>query len=283
MLVRGQGNGLVKIVTGGRRSGKSFLLFTLFHNYLQQQGVESDHLIELSLDDWRNRQLCNPDTLLNYIDTHVKQDGKVTFVILDEIQMVDNFIGILLTLMHMPNIEVYVSGSNSKFLSKDVVTEFRGRGQDIHVWPLTFAEFYAATGGSVNEAWKEYYTYGGLPQVLQLASEEEKENYLRDIFEVTYLKDIIDRNRLKNVEGLQQLVRILASAIGAPTNPLRISNTFASANKIILSDKTIHEYIKHLGMVHDRYGSETIGVSPDLFLLPQPNRLCIGFGCFCFY
>lgn len=246
MLVRGQGNGLVKIVTGGRRSGKSFLLFTLFHNYLQQQGVESDHLIELSLDDWRNRQLCNPDTLLNYIDTHVKQDGKVTFVILDEIQMVDNFIGILLTLMHMPNIEVYVSGSNSKFLSKDVVTEFRGRGQDIHVWPLTFAEFYAATGGSVNEAWKEYYTYGGLPQVLQLASEEEKENYLRDIFEVTYLKDIIDRNRLKNVEGLQQLVRILASAIGAPTNPLRISNTFASANKIILSDKTIHEYIKHL-------------------------------------
>lgn len=246
MLVRGQGNGLVKIVTGGRRSGKSFLLFNLFHNYLLEHGVGRDHLIELSLDDWRNRNLCNPDVLLDYMDTHIIQDGKTSFVILDEIQMVDNFVGILLSLMHMRNVEIYVSGSNSKFLSKDVTTEFRGRGQEIRVWPLTFAEFFSATGGAVTTAWKEYYTYGGLPQILQLQSEEEKENYLHEIFEVTYLKDIIDRNRLKNADGLQELVRILASTIGSPTNPLRISNTFASASKIAISDKTVNEYIKHL-------------------------------------
>lgn len=246
MLVRGQGNGLVKIVTGGRRSGKSFLLFNLFHNYLLAHGVESDHIIELTLDEWRNRHLRNPDELLDYIDTHVKQDGRVNFIVLDEIQLVDHFIEILLSLMHMPNVEVYVSGSNSKFLSKDVVTEFRGRGQEIHVWPLTFDEFYAAVGGSLTAAWKEYYTYGGLPQVLQLSSQEEKENYLHEIFEVTYLKDIIDRNKVKNVEGIEQLVRILASAIGSPTNPSRISNTFSSSGKITVSDKTINEYIKYL-------------------------------------
>ena len=246
MLVRGQGNGLVKIVTGGRRSGKSFLLFHLFHDYLLSSGVAADHLLELSFDDLRNQRLCNPDALLDYIDAHIVHDGKVNFLILDEIQLVDNFVKLLLSLMHMRDVEVYVSGSNSKFLSKDVVTEFRGRGQEIRVWPLTFAEYYAAAGGPVASAWKDYYTYGGLPQVLQLQTEEEKENYLREIFEVTYLKDIIDRNHLKNTEGLQQLVRILASTIGAPTNPLRISNTFASVSKTSISDKTISEYIKYL-------------------------------------
>lgn len=246
MLARGQGNGLVKVVTGGRRSGKSFLLFNLFHTYLLEHGVAPDHLIELSLDDWNNHSLCNPDALLAYINAHVKQDGKVNFVILDEIQMADNFIGVLLSLMHMRNVEVYVSGSNSRFLSKDIATEFRGRGQNIRVWPLTFAEYHSAVGGNTATAWKDYYTYGGLPQVLQLSSEEEKEDYLREIFEVTYLKDIIDRNRLKNNDGIRQLVSILASSIGAPTNPSRISNTFASVGRTAISSKTIGEYIRHL-------------------------------------
>ena len=159
MLVAGQGNGLVKIVTGGRRCGKSFLLFQIFHQYLLQHGVDEGHLIEVSLDDRRNRKLCDPDALLDYLDSRIKSDGKTNFIFLDEIQLVDDFIGVLLSLMHTPNTEVYVSGSNSKFLSKDVVTEFRGRGQEIRIWPLSFSEYYGAVGGERSQAWKDYYTF----------------------------------------------------------------------------------------------------------------------------
>ncbi len=246
MLIKGQGNGLVKIVTGGRRTGKSFLLFTLLHDYLVEHGVSEDHFIELSLDDRQNKDLRNPDTLLAYIDNRIKTDGKINYVILDEIQFVDNFTEVLLSLMHRRNVEVYVSGSNSRFLSKDIATEFRGRGQEIRLWPLSFAEFYSAVEKSRAEAWKDYYTYGGLPQILLLHSEREKINYLTDIFKVTYLKDIIDRNRIKNTQGVEALVRILASSIGSSTNPLRISNTFKSVAKTTLSDKTIHEYLLNL-------------------------------------
>lgn len=246
MLVKGQGNGLVKIVTGGRRTGKSFLLFTLFHDYLIEHGVSEDHLIELSLDDRRNKDLRNPDALLAYIDNRVKNSGKVSYVILDEIQFVENFSEVLLSLMHRRNVEVYVSGSNSRFLSEDIATEYRGRGEEIRLWPLTFAEFYSAVEKSRAEAWKDYYTYGGLPQILLIHSEAEKINYLRSIFEVTYLKDIIDCNRIKNRQGIEALVRILASSIGSSTNPLRISKTFKSASKTTLSDKTIHEYLLNL-------------------------------------
>ncbi len=246
MLVKSQGNGLVKIVTGGRRTGKSFLLFTLFHDYLVEHGVSQEHLIELSLDDRRNKELRNPDALLAYIDKHIKKDGEKSFVILDEIELVDDFTEVLLSLMHMKNIEVYVSGSNSRFLSKDIATEFRGRGQEIRLWPLTFAEFHSAANTSTAEAWKDYYTYGGLPQILLFHSEAEKINYLHSIFKVTYLKDIIDRNRIKNTQAIEALVRILASSIGSSTNPLRISNTFKSVAKTTLTDKTIHEYITNL-------------------------------------
>lgn len=245
-LVAGQGNGLVKIVTGGRRCGKSFLLFHIFHDYLIAHGVDDSHLIELSLDDRRNQKLRNPDTLLDYIDSEIKQDGKVYYIILDEIQLVDDFISVLLSLMHIRNMEIYVSGSNSKFLSKDVVTEFRGRGQEIRVWPLSFAEYYQAVGGERPKAWKDYYTFGGLPQVLSLDSERTKREYLKEIYEVTYFKDIVDRNKVRNTEGLRQLVQILSSSIGSSTNPKRISNTFQSVSKTKIADTTISEYIKYI-------------------------------------
>lgn len=246
MLVAGQGNGLVKIVTGGRRCGKSFLLFQIFHQYLLQHGVDEGHLIEVSLDDRRNRKFCDPDALLDYLDSRIKSDGKTNFIFLDEIQLVDDFIGVLLSLMHTPNTEVYVSGSNSKFLSKDVVTEFRGRGQEIRIWPLSFSEYYGAVGGERSQAWKDYYTFGGLPQILSLDTERAKRSYLRDIYEVTYIKDIVERNKIKVPEGLRELVRILASGIGSSTNPTRICNTFQSVSQLQITDKTINEYISDI-------------------------------------
>lgn len=246
MLVAGQGNGLVKIVTGGRRCGKSFLLFQIFHQYLLQHGVDEGHLIEVSLDDRRNRKLCDPDALLDYLDSRIKSDGKTNFIFLDEIQLVDDFIGVLLSLMHTPNTEVYVSGSNSKFLSKDVVTEFRGRGQEIRIWPLSFSEYYGAVGGERSQAWKDYYTFGGLPQILSLDTERAKRSYLRDIYEVTYIKDIVERNKIKVSEGLRELVRILASGIGSSTNPTRICNIFQSVSQLQITDKTINEYISDI-------------------------------------
>lgn len=246
MLVAGQGNGLVKIVTGGRRCGKSFLLFQIFHQYLLQHGVDEGHLIEVSLDDRRNRKLCDPDALLDYLDSRIKSDDKTNFIFLDEIQLVDDFIGVLLSLMHTPNTEVYVSGSNSKFLSKDVVTEFRGRGQEIRIWPLSFSEYYGAVGGERSQAWKDYYTFGGLPQILSLGTERAKRSYLRDIYEVTYIKDIVERNKIKVPEGLRELVRILASGIGSSTNPTRICNTFQSVSQLQITDKTINEYISDI-------------------------------------
>ncbi len=245
-LVAGIGNGLVKIVTGGRRSGKSFLLFTLFHQYLVEHGVADSHIIELSLDDRRSRALRNPDVLLDYIDAHLQNDGEKHFIILDEVQLVEDFVEVLLSLMHNPKLEVYVSGSNSKFLSKDVVTEFRGRGEEIRVWPLSFGEYYAAVGGDRRTALQDYYTFGGLPQVLQMETGQQKTDYLRNIYELTYINDVVERNRLRNPEGLQKLVQILASSIGAPMNPKRISNTFASVENVKIDNKTITSYINLL-------------------------------------
>lgn len=246
LLVKGLGNGLVKLVTGGRRCGKSFLLFNLFVSYLKKNGVDDKHIVGVSLDEWRNRRLLDPDAILDFIDAKVRKDGKTHYVILDEVQLVPHFVEVLLSLMRNPQLEVYVSGSNSKFLSKDVITEFRGRGDEIRVWPLSFAEYYSAVGGDRAVAWTEYYTYGGLPQILQIDSEQKKIEYLRNLYELTYLKDVIDRNHIRNADGMRQLVRVLASSIGSPTNPLRISNTFLSSEKIVLSDKSIKEYLSFL-------------------------------------
>jgi hypothetical protein len=244
-LISAKSNGMVKIVTGIRRCGKSFLLMNLFHQHLNDNGVQDDHIIELSLDNRKNRRLRNPDRLLEYIDSKIT-DGTTHYAILDEIQLVDGFVEVLLSLMQDKRLDVYVSGSNSKFLSKDVVTEFRGRGDEIHLYPLSFSEYYGAVGGNKTDVWKEYYTFGGLPQILQMPDEQRKADYLSDLYELTYLKDIIERNHLRNVEGLRTLVRILASNIGAPTNPKRIENTFKSAEKVSIKDSTIKEYISFL-------------------------------------
>lgn len=246
MLISGEGNNLVKIVTGVRRCGKSFLLFKLFRNYLTEKGVDEQHIIELSLDDLRNKKLRNPETLLEYIDSHLLNDKKTTFIILDEVQLVQDFVEVLLSLLHTPFVDVYVSGSNSKFLSKDVVTEFRGRGDEIRVYPLSFSEFYSAVGGDKSEVWKEYYTYGGLPQILEFDSEKKKSDYLKNLYELTYMKDVQERNHLRNADGLFKVVQMLASCIGSPTNPKRISDTFKTVEKKAVTDKTILNYIECL-------------------------------------
>lgn len=246
MLISGEGNNLVKIVTGVRRCGKSFLLFKLFRNYLTEKGVDEQHIIELSLDDLRNKKLRNPETLLEYIDSHLLNDKKTTFIILDEVQLVQDFVEVLLSLLHTPFVDVYVSGSNSKFLSKDVVTEFRGRGDEIRVFPLSFSEFYSAVDGDKSEVWKEYYTYGGLPQILEFDSEKKKSDYLKNLYELTYMKDVQERNHLRNADGLFKVVQMFASCIGSPTNPKRISDTFKTVEKKAVTDKTILNYIECL-------------------------------------
>ena len=281
-LIEAKGNGMVKIVTGIRRSGKSFLLMTLFHQHLVEHGVAEDHIIELSLDNRKNQRLRNPDVLLEYVESKILSDGKVHYVILDEVQLVDDFVEVLLSLMQDKRLDVYVSGSNSKFLSKDIVTEFRGRGDEIHLFPLSFSEYYSAVGGDKHKAWQDYYTYGGLPQVLQFVQEEKKADYLINLYELTYLKDIIERNHLRNVDGLKQLVRVLASTIGSSTNPKRISNTFQSAN-ISIKDRTIREYISYLqdaflieeALRYDVKGRKYIGTETKYYFADMGIRAAI--------
>jgi predicted AAA+ superfamily ATPase len=282
-LIEAKGNGMVKIVTGMRRSGKSFLLMTLFHQYLIEQGVAEDHIIEISLDNRKNKPLRNPDALLERIDHLIQSDGQMYYVILDEVQLVDDFVEVLLSLMQDKRLDVYVSGSNSKFLSKDVVTEFRGRGDEIHLFPLSFAEYYAAIGGDKHDAWKEYYTYGGLPQILQIDNEEKKINYLLDLYELTYIKDIIERNHLRNVEGLRALVRVLASNIGSSTNPKRIGDTFQTVEHIPMKDSTIRDYIKYLqdaymieeALRYDVKGRKYIGTETKYYFADMGLRAAI--------
>ena len=282
-LIEARGNGMVKIVTGMRRSGKSFLLMTLFHQYLIEQGVAENHIIEISLDNRKNKSLRNPDVLLEHIEHLIQSDGQIHYVILDEVQLVDDFVEVLLSLMQDKRLDVYVSGSNSKFLSKDVVTEFRGRGDEIHLFPLSFAEYYAAIGGDKYSAWKEYYTYGGLPQILQIENEEKKINYLLDLYELTYIKDIIERNHLRNVEGLHALVRVLASNIGSSTNPKRIGDTFLSVEHITMKDSTIRDYIKYLqdaymieeALRYDVKGRKYIGTETKYYFADMGLRAAI--------
>ena len=244
-LIAGRGNGLVKIITGVRRCGKSFLLFNIWHKWLQNHGIKEDHIIEIQLDDFRNRHLRKPDVLLNYIDSKIVDDVNY-YIVLDEVQLVEDFVEIILSLTHMKNVDVYVSGSNSRFLSSDVVTEFRGRGDEIRVRPLTFDEYFKGVGGDIRKAWLDYYTFGGLPQVALLETEEKKVDYLRRLYETTYLCDVIERNHLRNPEGMKELVRILASNIGSSTNPTRIANTFQSSQGVAIKRDTIKQYIEYM-------------------------------------
>ena len=245
-LLDGSRNDMVKIVTGIRRCGKSFLLFNLFRTYLLEHGTDERHIICLSLDDRKNRRLLDPDALLDYIDELNPDDGQTTYVILDEVQLVEDFVGVMLSLMHMRNVQAYVSGSNSRFLSTDVVTEFRGRGWEIRVHPLSFAEVYEAKGGDMSQLLMEYYRYGGLPQVVLMESNEEKEAYLKGLCETIYLRDVVEHNHLRNPEGMRTLLQVLASAIGSSTNGKRIADTFASKLNVKITQPTVVDYLRHL-------------------------------------
>lgn len=244
-LISSKSNNLIKIVTGIRRSGKSFLLFNLFHNHLIETGISEDHIIEIALDDRLNKNLRDPDVILQHIHERIVDD-KLYYIILDEVQMIDEFTDVLNSLLHIRNADVYVTGSNSKFLSKDVVTEFRGRGDEIHLFPLSFAELYNSIEGDKFELWKSYYTYGGLPGILELDSEKKKAAYLRSLHETVYLKDIIERNNLKNSEEFMELMRVMASCIGSPCNPSKLENTFKSVKNETLDRKTISKYLSYM-------------------------------------
>lgn len=245
-LIDNRDNGMVKIVTGIRRCGKSYLLCNLFHAWLIKYGVAEDHIIQLGLDTRKNKALLNPDKLIEFVEGKIVNDGAITYVILDEIQLVDDFVGVILSFMQMPNVDVYVSGSNSKFLSSEVATEFRGRGKEIRVHPLSFAEYFEAVGGDRDKALDIYYKYGGLPQVAQMDDEREKREYLLNIYETVYLRDVIDRNHLRNPEGLRQLIQVLASSISCSSNPQRISKTFKSERGLTIAPRTIDSYLRFL-------------------------------------
>ena len=244
-LISRKQNGLIKVVTGVRRCGKSFLLFNLFHNHLVSSGVDENHIIEVALDDRSNKHLRDPDDMLSFVKEKIR-DNAMYYIILDEIQMLDEFEDVLNSFLHIRNADVYVTGSNSRFLSSDVITEFRGRGDEIRVHPLSFREYVSAYHGTVDEAWEEYYTYGGLPLILTRNDDEEKSEYLISLFQKVYLTDIIDRHGINNSEELNELVDILSSAIGSLTNPLKLSNTFKSMKNKDISDKTINCYLDYL-------------------------------------
>jgi predicted AAA+ superfamily ATPase len=213
---------------------------------LLQSGVAEDHIIGLSLDDFRNSEFRNPSKLIEYIDAHYQNDGSINYIILDEVQLIDRFVEVLLSLMHMPNLEIFVSGSNSRFLSSDVVTEFRGRGDEIRVYPLIMNELMEGMEVDFNRALQLYFRYGGLPQAVLQSDEHKRESFLRTMYDTTYLRDVIERNHLRNAQGMRELLQVLASNIGCTTNPRKIANTFKSSSKVELSENTIRQYIAHL-------------------------------------
>jgi len=255
-LIERKDNGMIKVITGIRRCGKSFLLFTIFKRYLLEHGVDADHIIEIALDGIENEELRDPRACFRYIKDAIKDTGKY-YLLLDEVQFMPRFEEVLNSLLRIDGLDVYVTGSNSKFLSSDIVTEFRGRGDEVRIYPLSFAEFYSVYDGDFDDAWDEYMTYGGLPQVAGFQSERQKAEYLKNIFANVYLKDVIERNKLQNADEIGILVDVLASAIGTPTNPTKISNTFASERQTTYNSKTIANHIDYLA---------------EAFLISKANR-----------
>ena len=244
-LIQRKENNLIKIVTGIRRCGKSYLLDPLFKNYLLSTGIKEDHIIKIDLDLRMNKDFLNPDYLDSYIRNQIK-DEKMYYVLLDEIQKVEDFESVLNGFLHIKNVDVYVTGSNSKFLSSDIVTEFRGRGDEIRIYPLTFSEFLEAFNGSKEEAWNSYITFGGLPLILDQKTDEQKRNYLISLFNTTYLKDTIERNNILRVDVLDTLVNLLSSSVGSLTNPKKIADTFISHGIKDVSINTINTYLNYL-------------------------------------
>lgn len=281
-LISGKQNGLIKIVTGIRRCGKSYLLFKIFRNHLLDQGVIPDHIISLALDDILNEEYCDPKKLVLYIKENIK-DSQIHYVLLDEVQMVDNFVGALNSLLHIDNVDVYVTGSNSKFLSSDIATEFRGRGDEIRIYPLSFSEFLSEYNGDKNDAWRDYITYGGLPLILSLESSQQKSNYLHNLYQTVYLKDLIDRNGIKKAVEFDALTKVMASSIGSPCNPNKLSNTFKSVSNTDLSSITIDNY---LGFLQDAFllekasrydikGKKYIGTLSKYYFVDMGLRNCL--------
>lgn len=244
-LIASKHNGLIKIITGLRRCGKSYLIFKLFKEHLRNVGVDDNHIIQVDLEDRRNKNLRNPDVLLAHIDSKMK-DNDMYYILLDEVQCVKDFEDVLNSYLKIENADIYVTGSNSKFLSTDIITEFRGRGTQICVHPLSFAEIMSVDQRHPIDVWNDYYTYGGLPLVLSLSTDEAKESYLKDLYAKVYLTDIKDRYSIRCDSELQELLQIIASTIGSPTNPSKLENTFKSVKNVTLSSKTINTYLSYL-------------------------------------
>lgn len=243
-LISRKHNGLIKVITGVRRCGKSYLLFKLFKEHLIDEGVAENRIISIALDDRQYIKLRNPDACDEFVRTRVNKGQH--YVLLDEIQLMTHFEDVLNGFLHIDNLDVYVTGSNSKFLSSDIITEFRGRGDEVRVNPLSFSEYYSAEGGDWNDAWNEYYTFGGMPYLVSLKEDQEKASYLDKLFKETYLRDIIERNKVKNEVEFEELVNIIASSIGSLTNPDKLERAFKSAKRTSLSAPTIKSYLGYL-------------------------------------
>ncbi len=248
-LINKRENGLIKIVTGIRRSGKSYLLDPIYKNYLLEQGIKEDHIIKIDLDERENRLYLDPDELNKYVKSSIKDDD-MYYVIIDEIQKVEDFESVLNGFLHVKNLDVYVTGSNSKFLSTDIITEFRGRGDEIRVLPLSFSEYVSAHSGDIEEAWNDYIVFGGLPRILSYKTEEEKSKYLIDLFKETYLKDIIERYNIQRVDILDALVNMISSSVGSLTNPKKLADTFSSNN---IKDASINTIVSYLNYLEDAF------------------------------
>ena len=245
LLISKKHNGLIKVITGMRRCGKSYLLFNLFKDYLLSEGIEKSHITEIAFDAYENKQFRDPDVLYPYLKEQIKDDG-MYYVLLDEVQLLGEFEAILNSLTRMKNVDVYVTGSNARFLSKDVITEFRGRGDEVHMYPLSFAEFMSVYPGTKQDGWNEYMLYGGLPLVLSFTTPDQKIAFLKSLFEETYISDIVGRHNIRNKAELEELLNILSSAIGSLTNPEKLAATFRSVKNKKISSNTIKKYIDYL-------------------------------------
>lgn len=244
-LIAKQHNGLIKVVTGIRRCGKSYLLSTLYKNYLIENGSDEKHIIEIAFDSFEFKKYRNPEILYPFIKEQIIDDN-MYYVLLDEVQLLDEFESVLNGLMRIKNVDVYVTGSNAKFLSKDIITEFRGRGDELHIQPLSFAEFMSVYDGNKYDGWSDYVLYGGLPLVVMLSTPEQKIEFLKKLFKETYINDIIGRHNIKNKDEFEELIDILSSSIGSLTNPKKLSDTFNSKKQKVISVNTIKNYLDYL-------------------------------------